>query len=540
MSGIQDYIGSISRFLNSYIWGTPMVVLILATGILMTVGTGFFQLVHIKHWLSNSVGTAFKRDNCPKDKNLLSPFQALCTALAATIGTGNIAGVAVALATGGPGAVFWMWVSAFFGMMTAYGENVLGIYYRHKEPDGTCSGGPMYYIKNGLGEKLHSPFIGKALAFAFCIFCIFASFGMGNLVQINSISTAISANFGTRPVTVAVVIAILASVIILGGSAKIGKVTEKLVPLMAAAYIAGTLLIFFLNCKQIPYVFSSIFSEALGFEPAVGGIGGYLSKRCIEIGFKRGVFSNEAGIGSSAMAHSASDAREPAVQGMLGIFAVFFDTIVVCTLTAFVLLSCSAEAFSLEEALTDIGHEIRYIYLDGEHSCGSKKTVPLISKKENQVSGYTNIAAVRGITLDENGNEIKGNTLPVNSVEYNEIEGVELVTYAFSQRFGSAAGKMIAIAVLLFAFSTIIGWSFYGIRAWEYVFGSRLTALYKLIFISLIVIGARLNMELIWDVSDTFNGLMAIPNLAALIALSKTVFMITRKYVRQNKKRLTH
>ena len=546
-----------------------MLVFFVVVGVVMTLGTRFFQLTHIRHWLKCTVGSLFSSSRCSltsSDSRQLSQFQALCTALASTIGTGNIAGVSTAVAVGGPGAVMWMWVSALFGMMTAYAENVLGIYYRHKNSDGEWCGGPMYYITDGMSLKPHLGKLVPALAFLFCVFCIFASFGMGNMAQVNSISTALDANFGISPLACGIVLAVIVAFIIVGGVGRVGRTAEKLVPLMALFYIVGALAIFIMNYKQIPYVFSSIFRGAFSMRSVAGASAGLIFKHTVVIGFKRGVFSNEAGLGSAVMAHSSADVKEPAVQGMWGIFVVFFDTIVVCTLTAFVLLSTTCPAMTLSEALQGIGKEPRYISIkedslidaehielvdsefatsyapainDGESACVYKVTpsggIPfdVCIKKEpasNASRTYTNIMSVRGISVDANGNTIEEASAPINAVLLEKLEGVPLVTYAFSQKIGDWAGKMIAVAILLFAFSTIVGWSLYGCRAWEFIFGSSSLVVYKILFVLCIVFGAILNLRVVWNLSDAFNGLMAVPNLIALVTLSPVVFKITKNY----------
>ena len=564
-----DSLSCIAGAINSFIWGTPMLVLFVVVGIIMTLGTRFFQLAHIRHWLKCTVGSLFSSSRSSltcSDSHELSQFQALCTALASTIGTGNIAGVSAAVAMGGPGAVMWMWVSALFGMMTAYAENVLGIYYRHKNSDGEWCGGPMYYITNGMSSKPHLGKLAPALAFLFCVFCIFASFGMGNMAQVNSISTALKANFGISPLACGIILAVLVAFIIVGGVGRAGRTAEKLVPFMAMFYIVGALAIFIMNYKQIPYVFSSIFRSAFSMRSVAGATAGLIFKHTVVIGFKRGVFSNEAGLGSAVMAHSSANVKEPAIQGMWGIFVVFFDTIVVCTLTAFVLLSTSCPAMTLSEALQGIGKEPRYICLkedsmiDTEHielvdsnfttvyapatndtqTARVYKVTPtggipfdVCIKKEpysDSARTYTNIMSVRGISVDSGGNTIDDTAAPINAVALEKLEGVPLVTFAFSQKIGDWAGKLIAASILLFAFSTIVGWSLYGSRAWEFIFSSSSLVIYKILFVLCIILGAILNLSVVWNISDAFNGLMAVPNLIALVSLSPVVFKITKNY----------
>ncbi len=555
--------------LNNFIWSSPLIVLMALVGILMSVGTGFFQISHLTHWLKNTVGTLFSKEKTTsgkEDDKTLSAFQTLCTALASTIGTGNIVGTATALASGGAGAVFWMWVAAFFGMMTAYSENVLGIFYRQKGIDGEWHGGPMYYISEGIGEKRFGRNISRSLSVIFCISCIFASFGMGNMAQGNSISNALSSNFNISRTLCAIVLGVVSSFVIFGGTKALGRTAEKIVPLMAFFYIGISLLVFVMNSRQIPYVFKSIFSNAFSIRSLFGGALGVSMKKIITVGFKRGIFSNEAGLGSSVIVHSASSVKEPVHQGMWGIFVVFFDTIIVCTLTAFVILSSQVPVMSLEDALKDIGKTPRYFYINDDVKNG---LVPLVDCEENYVFSaknneatdlplyrvksengsefyirpgkdkektYTNIMSVRAITATENGEEIKNKNAPPNSVIFEKVEGVSLVTYAFSQKFGSWAGKIIAIATLLFAFTTIIGWSFYGLRAWQYLFPYSKSTVYKTVFALCTFLGPLLDMELVWKISDMFNGLMAFPNLVALIFLSPKVFSLTRDYIQKTKR----
>ncbi len=580
MDRIVEIITSVNSAVNGVVWGIPMLILIISTGIYMTVRTGFFQITKIKHWANETFLAIFKKRSVTKtkEKKAISQFQALSTALAATIGTGNIAGVATAIAVGGPGAVFWMWLSAFFGMMTNYSENVLGIFYRKKNDHGEWSGGAMYYINEGLKDRKGFKHIAKPLAVLFSIFCVLASFGIGNMTQVNSISSAMKSNFNIPTVVTGVVLAVIAALVIVGGIKRIASVTEKLVPFMALFYIIGCLIIFFSNFHQIPYVFSSIFSNAFNFGAIAGGIGGYIIKRAVTMGFKRGVFSNEAGLGSSVMVHSASDVKEPVVQGMWGIFEVFFDTIIVCTLTSFVILSSPAESKTFNEAMQSISTEAQYFEI---HTASGGDIVNLIDDNVNALykvapadaaegtyteyaaktvygqdltvkllnadtaSGesdftYANVMEIRGVQgknadgtfmTDENGNPV------ITSVEITEVNGVPLVTYAFSLRLGSFAGKVLAIAILLFAFSTVLGWSFYGTKALEYLFGTKATIVYKVIFVLFVIVGCTMNLSLAWDIADTLNGLMAVPNLIGVLLLSATVVRITGNYIRRKIKK---
>lgn len=574
MQSFMDIVAKVNGAVNSVVWGVPMLILIIFTGIFISVKTGFFQVTKFKTWMDETLFAIFKKKHVTKtsDKKAISQFQALSTALAATIGTGNIAGVATGVCIGGPGAVFWMWVSAFFGMMTSFAENVLGIYFRKKNEDGEWSGGAMYYIEEGLKDKKILKHIAKPLAVLFAIFCVLASFGIGNMAQMNSISSAMKSNFNIPAIITGVVLAIVAALVILGGIKRVASVTEKLVPFMAIFYIVSCLIIFVMNFRYIPYVFSSIFKSAFSFSAVAGGVGGYVIKRAVTMGFKRGVFSNEAGLGSSVMVNCASDVKEPVIQGMWGIFAVFFDTIIICTLTAFVILSSPANSLTFDEAMNSISTKSQYFAI---HTPDEGDTLNLIDSNINPMlvvaddkaeeGTYTeypaktiygqeftvkimntdtvsdeddftfaNVMEITGIQAkDSNGNALtdeNGNPV-ISSVKISEVNGVPLVTYAFSQRLGSASGKILAIAILLFAFSTTLGWSFYGTKALEYLLGIKATYVYKVIFVLFIIVGSTMNLGLAWNISDTFNGLMAIPNLIAVLSLSGIVFSITRNYI---------
>jgi AGCS family alanine or glycine:cation symporter len=471
-----ETIERVNSSINTFVWVTIGLVLLLGTGILMTVLTKFFQISHIRHWFKNTIGAVFKKDSGvtdKSDKRNISQFQSLCTALAATVGVGNIAGVASAIVAGGAGAIFWMWIAAFFGMMTNFSENVLGIFYRRKNKRGEWCGGAMYYLRDGLGAKKGCKQIGAILAALFSIFCILASFGIGNLSQVNTIAVNINATFGIPMWVVGIAIMVIAALVIVGGIKRIASVTEKVVPFMVCIYIIGALIIFFSHIDRAGGVFSSIFKHAFGIDAVAGGFVGISIKTVITWGFKRGVFSNEAGLGSSVMVHSCSNVKEPVHQGMWGIFEVFADTIVVCTLTAFAILA---------SGVVDLN------------------------------TGAVLVSDATGTPLAETA----------------------LVGAAFGTVFGEAGNIFIAIAILLFAFSTVLGWSIYGSKAWEYLFGTKSTIGYKVFFVLLIVVGSLLTSSLAWDISDTFNGLMMIPNLVGVLALSPIVYKITRNYVHRN------
>ena len=335
-----EVVSNVNSFLNNIFWGWPALILLAFVGIFMTCWTKFFQITHIGHWMKETIGAIFHKDvvGHTQDKSI-SQFQSLCTALAATVGTGNIVGVAGAIMVGGPGAVFWMWLIAFFGMMTNYSENVLGIYFRRKNERGEWRGGAMYYLRDGLGAKKNCRQLGSVLAVLFSVFCVLASFGIGNMSQINSIAGNMYAAFMIpKPVT-GVILMVLAGLVVIGGIKRIASVTEKLVPFMAIVYIVGALVVCIVNIDQAGAVFGAIFKGAFGMKAVGGGIVGSGVKMAVTWGMKRGVFSNEAGLGSSVMVHSSSNVKEPVRQGMWGIFEVFADTIVVCTLTAFSVLS---------------------------------------------------------------------------------------------------------------------------------------------------------------------------------------------------------
>ena len=486
MSSFLESITSVNDAVNGFVWGKVGLILLISAGILLTVVTKVFQISHLKHWWQNTIGSLFKRDviGHSKDKRSISPFQALCTALAATVGTGNIAGVAAAICTGGPGAVFWMWVAAFFGMMTNFSENVLGIYYRRRNEKKEWSGGAMYYLRDGLGSKKGCGWLGKLLAVLFSLFAILASFGIGSMGQVNKIVLNIESAFKIEALSntqvfegvslyaiiIGVVLVILAALIILGGLRRIASFAEKVVPFMVVAFILGALVIVGVNYEHILPAFGAIFKYAFTPTAALGGAGGYMIKTIIDKtmtqGFKRGVFSNEAGLGSSVMVHSNSNVREPVKQGMWGIFEVFADTMIVCTLTALVVLTSGVFDLSTGQAV-------------------------------------------------------------------GEMSDATLVASAFNSvfSFGNIGEKFVAIAMFLFAFTTVLGWSHYGTKAWEYLFGTKSTVVFKIIHIATIILGAIMTSSLAWDISDTFNGLMMIPNLIGVVVLFPLVMKITKNYV---------
>ena len=465
----MDVVANVNSAINNVVWGPPMLILMGFVGILMTILTKFFQISHVGHWLKHTIGGIFtsKHVTSHTEDKSISQFQALCTALAATVGTGNIVGVASAIATGGPGAVFWMWVIAFFGMMTNYSENVLGIFYRIKNANDEWSGGAMYYLKNGLGAKKNCKGVGRFLAGLFAIFCLLASFGIGNMTQVNSISANLKSAFGIPGWVTGIILMAAVGFVVIGGLKRIARTTEKIVPFMVVLYLLGSIVIIITHVTLIPSAFGAIFKGAFAMQSVAGGIVGFGVKQAVVMGMKRGVFSNEAGLGSSVMVHSNSNVKEPVRQGMWGIFEVFADTIVVCTLTAVCII----------------------------------------------VSGDIDIAT---------GQVVSG------------VDTASLASAAFGAMFGKVGEMFIAVAILLFAFSTVLGWSHYGSKACEYMFGLKGTTVYKVIFTVATFGGAVMGQNLAWDIADTLNGLMAIPNLIGVLALSGTVAAITKNYVDRN------
>lgn len=477
-----ETITTINDAVNGFVWGIVGLILLIGTGILMTCVTGCFQISRLGLWWKNTIGSLFTKKvlSHTKEKGSISPFQALCTALAATVGTGNIAGVAAAICVGGAGAVFWMWVAAFFGMMTNFAENVLGMYFRRRTKNGEWAGGAMYYLQDGVGSKKGMSIIAKILAVLFSIFTLLASFGIGSMGQINKIVANISNAFDISAVSsieilpninlynilIGLVLTVLAALIILGGLKRIANVAEKIVPVMVVTYILGSIIIICVNYANIIPAFKAIFVNAFKPTAVIGGGLGVVVSKVMTQGFKRGVFSNEAGLGSSVMVHSNSNIKEPVKQGMWGIFEVFTDTMIVCTISALVVLTSGA--YNMETGAI--------------------------------LEGYSDATLVAG---------------------------------AFNQVFswGNIGEKFVAIAMLLFAFTTVLGWSHYGTKAWEYLFGSKTTVVFKIIHIATIILGAVMTSSLAWDISDTFNGLMMFPNLIAVVILSPLVVKITKNYL---------
>lgn len=545
-------------FLNNIVWGAPTLIAMLAAGIYFTAGTGLFQLRHIGHWLKCTI---FSKNSNSADERSISQFQAMSSALAATLGTGNIAGVSAAVAAGGAGAVFWMWISALFGMMTGFAENVLGIYYRKKTSKGEWAGGAMYYISGGLAENRFTKRLAKPLAVVFAALCVLSAFGMGNIAQMNSAAGALQTNFGIPPIIVGIALSLLEAFIIFGGIKRIGSITAKLVPFMSGFYILGAIWILAANLPQLPSVFGAIFEGAFGIDAVSGGVSGYIIKQAVSMGFRRGVFSNEAGLGTSPAAHAASDVREPCIQGMWSIFEVFFDTIVMCSLTAVILLASPCNAPTAEQAFSNISTETQYFRLtdsdriinsgtpslvlteNGEElKCQTAYSTPLSIKVAEGETTFSNIMTVTGIqTVSDSGEPVfldAQKKIPlIEAAVISEVSGAQLATFAFSQTFGSAAGKILAVAVLLFAFSTVIGWSYFGSSAAIYIFGERAEKPFKWAFIIVTAVGAVIDFSAAWSISDLVNGLMAVPNIITLFILSPKVFAITKNYCRRTFKK---
>ncbi|RGD65714.1 sodium:alanine symporter family protein [Lachnospiraceae bacterium OF09-6] len=457
---MMEIIENINSVVNNFIWGVPAMLCIFGVGLYLSIRTHFLQIRKFPYAIKTTIGRMFRKRNA--SDGALTPFQAVCTALAATVGTGNIAGVAGAIAIGGPGAVFWMWISALLGMCTKFAEVTLAVHFREKNTNGDLVGGPMYYIKNGLGEK------GIWLAYLFAAFGVLTVFGTGNATQVNTITTAINSallNYhvisegavSTSNLIIGIVITVLVGMILLGGIKRIGQVTEKLVPFMALLYIVLALGVVLMNIRVLPAVFVSIIRGAFQPSAVTGGVVGSMFMS-MKKGVSRGIFSNEAGLGTGSIAHACADTRKPVKQGMFGIFEVFADTIVICTLTALVIL-CSQ--------------------------------------------------------------------VPVN---YGAAAGAELTIQGFTSVYGDWVSIFTAVAMCCFAFSTILGWGLYGARCIEFLFSEKVIKPFMVAYSLVAILGATANLGLMWSIAETFNGLMAIPNLIALFLLSGTVVKLVKDY----------
>ena len=453
-------IETINNVVNNFIWGVPAMICIVGVGLLLSIRTGFLQIRKFPYAMKVTIGRMLKKREA--SDGALTPFQAVCTALAATVGTGNIAGVAGAIAIGGPGAVFWMWISALLGMCTKFSEVTLAVHFREKNAEGDLVGGPMYYIKNGLKKQWHW------LAYLFAAFGVLTVFGTGNATQVNTITTAIDSalynygviseqNVSTLNLVIGIILAVLIGLILLGGIKRIGQVAEKLVPFMAVIYIILAIGVVILNYRNIPTVFASIFKGAFSPASVTGGaVGSFFMS--MKKGVSRGIFSNEAGLGTGSIAHACADTRKPVKQGFFGIFEVFVDTIVICTLTALVIL-CSG--------------------------------VP---------------------------------------VGYGDAAGAELTILGFTSTYGSWVSIFTAIAMCCFAFSTIIGWGLDGTRCVEFLLGTRANRPFMILYALVAIVGATMELGLMWNIAETFNGLMVIPNLIAVFLLSGVVVRLVKEY----------
>lgn len=453
-------IETINTAVNNFIWGVPAMICIIGVGLYLSIRTRFLQIRKFPYAMKTTLGRAFRKKKASDGS--MTPFQAVCTALAATVGTGNIAGVAGAITIGGPGAVFWMWISAILGMCTKFSEVTLAVHFRERNADGDLVGGPMYYIKNGLHRRWHW------LAFLFSAFGVLTVFGTGNATQVNTITTAINSallNFhvinpsftATFNLILGILIAGLVALVLLGGIKRIGKVTETLVPFMAVIYILLALGVVFLNIDRVPSVFSSIVSGAFHPAAVTGGIVGSFFMS-MKKGVARGIFSNEAGLGTGSIAHACADTKKPVKQGFFGIFEVFMDTILICTLTALVIL-CS--------------------------------DIP---------------------------------------IAYGSAAGAELTIQGFTSTYGNWISIFTAIALCCFAFSTIIGWGLYGARCIEFLFSPKVIKPFMVVYALVAILGATIDLGLLWSIAETFNGLMSIPNLIALFLLSGTVVRLVKEY----------
>lgn len=447
--------------INSFAWGGFMIIFLVGTGIILTIGLRVVQFRRLGY----AFKLLFSKDLAGEGD--ITPFQALMTSLAATIGTGNIAGVATAIAAGGPGAVFWMWITAAFGGATKYAEALLAIKYRTTNEKGEKSGGPMYYIKNGMSERFGGNYAWLGWLFAF--FGFVASFGIGNMVQSNSVAASMLTTFGVNPVISGIFIAAATGLVIIGGIKSIANVTDKIVPGMAVIYVIGALIVLFNKASMIPAAFSMIFGNAFTAKAVGGGLIGTV----IRFGVSRGVFSNEAGLGSAPIAHAASKNNDPVKQGIIGSLGSFLDTLVVCTMTALVIL----------------------------------------------VSGLVTIGADGRMAITDN------------------LTGAALTTTAFSLSLPGFGSFIVSFGLIFFAFSTILGWYYYGSKCLEYIAGVRIIWLYKIVWVFLCWYGATESLDFVWNISDTFNGLMAIPNLIGLLTLSPLIFKMTSDYEKREKLR---
>ena len=454
-----DKIAQINDAVNGFVWGVPAMICIMGVGLWLSCRTGFIQIRKFWTAMKSTIGRMFSKRQAADGS--VTPFQAVCTALSATVGTGNIAGVAGAIALGGPGAVFWMWISALLGMCTKFSEVTLAVHFRQRNRDGDWVGGPMYYIRNGLKKRWHF------LAYLYAALGVLTVFGTGNATQVNTITTSINtalSSFGIIDgakfwlnLAMGIIIAVTVALVLLGGVKRIGKFSEKLVPFMAVLYVILGIGVIIINVERVPAVFQSIFAGA--FTPA-GFTGGVVGSMFIAMrrGVSRGIFSNEAGLGTGSIAHAASDIKDPVQQGYFGIFEVFCDTIIICTLTALTIL------------------------------------------------------------------------LGAPAINYGVSAGAELTISGFVNTYGNWVTIFTAIAMCCFAFSTITGWGLYGARCLEFIVGSRINKIFMIVYSLVAILGATADLGLIWNIADTCNGLMAIPNLIGLFLLSGTVVKLVREH----------
>ena len=455
----MDTIVRVNEAVNGFVWGVPAMVCIIGVGLWLSFRTGFIQIRKFGYAMKKILGSVFKKEKA--SEGAVTPFQAVCTALAGTVGTGNIAGVAGAIALGGPGAVFWMWCSALLGMCTKFSEVTLAVHFREKNPHGDWVGGPMYYIKNGLSKKWHF------LAVLYAILGILTVFGTGNATQVNTIVASIDSALINKGVIdhsgmgmklgIGVVIAILVAIVLIGGVKRIGSVAEKLVPFMALLYIVLGLGVVFLNIEKVPGVFGDIFAGAFSPRGITGGVVGSMFI-AMKRGFSRGIFSNEAGLGTGSIAHAAAHVEDPVEQGYFGVFEVFVDTVVVCTLTALIVLLGAGD-----------------------------------------------------------------------TIQYGVAAGAELTIQGFTNTYGGWVSVFTAIAMICFAFSTILSWGLYGTRCVEFLIGSKMNIGFMLIYSLVAIVGATINLGLLWSIAETFNGMMVIPNLIGLFLLSGTVVKLVKE-----------
>ena len=445
---MTEAITAVNAWINGVVWGPPFMLLLVGTGLYLTARLGFLQFTHLRLAWRESFGRVFRR-RVSADDGAITPFQAASSAMAATIGVGNIAGVATAIALGGPGAIFWMWMVALVGMATKMAEATLGLKFRQIDADGRVSGGVFYYIEHGLGPRW------RWLAIVYAFLAGLAAFGIGNMVQSNTVAHALATGFSVPPWATGILVVILVGAVTLGGIQRIAATAEKVVPLMALLYVGGALVVLGLNFANIPAAFGQIFEHAFNPAPAAGGFAGAAVAEAIRYGVARGIFSNEAGLGSASIVH-AQARNTPFAQGFWGMWEVFIDTLIVCTMTALVIL--------------------------------------------------------------------------VTGVMTTGQTGAELTTSAFSSALPGAGGYLVLIAIAFFAYTTMITWNFYGEKSWEYLFGRKVIVPYRLVFLAFLYVGAVGGLELVWNVADTFNGLMAAPNLIALILLAGVLVAEKRDY----------